>query len=133
MLQDDTNWDSASQIDPLILKLIQKNSRAPESEKTDSVEFKKKPRKLGTLYAIFIGISAMLLVMLLGIVRCTDVEVILVGAVRTLPVFCVLGFIAGTIAELCIRESAKSMLRLMLQRADAMPGDGESNEAPKRE
>jgi len=130
MSHDFTNWDSASQIDPLIRKLFQKNNQEHEKNKTEHPV--DKTRKLGALYAMTIGISAMVLVILLGIVRCTDVDNILVGAARTLPLFCVLGFIAGKIAEMCIRDAVKSLLRRMLKRVDALSGDHGVEEPPNR-
>ncbi|MCL2117911.1 MAG: hypothetical protein FWH27_05730 [Planctomycetaceae bacterium] len=113
--QDFKDWESASQIDPLILRLLQKkNDKSALIRKEPPV----KQRRLSVLYAAFIGVSAMILVMIVGVVRCTDVDMILANSCRTLMVFCVIGFITGMIAEMCVRESAKSMIREMLQRTD---------------
>jgi tetrahydromethanopterin S-methyltransferase subunit G len=122
--QDFKDWESASQIDPLILRLLQKKYETPAVSQR---EHPVKRRHLGILYAAFIGVSAMVMVILLGIIRCTDVDIILVNSCQSLLVFCTIGFIAGKIAEMCVDESAKSMLREMLQRTDSLRNTGESD------
>ena len=113
--QDFMDWESASQIDPLILRQLRKKYDKPAAPQDKPLQ---KPRRLSVLYATFIGVSAMILVILMGVIRCTDVDIILVTSCRTLLVFSVIGFITGMIAEMCVRESAKSMVREMLQRTD---------------
>lgn len=113
--QDFTDWESASQIDPLILRLLQKQSDKPAARQ---VSHPVKQRRLCVLYAAVIGVSAMILVILLGVIRSTDVNLLLTNGCRSLLVFSVIGFIAGLIAEMCVRDAAKSMIREMLQRTD---------------
>ena len=113
--QDFKDWESASQIDPLVLRLLQKKYLLPTVPKEEPPV---KQRRLSVLYAAFIGVGAMVMVIILGVIRSTDVDIILVNCCRSLIVFCVIGFIAGKIAEMCVRDSAKSMLREMLQRTD---------------
>ena len=115
--QDFKNWESALHIDPLILQHFQKRYGLPVvSPETQVV----KQRKLGILYAVFVSVSAMIIVILLGVIRCTDVDIILVNSSRTLCLYSVIGFIAGKIAEMCVHDSSKSMIRNMLQRTDQL-------------
>ena len=113
--QDFKDWESALPIDPLILQHLQKKNKHPAASHDDPIG---KQRKLGVLYAACLGISAMIIVIVLGIIRCSDVDTVLVNSSRTILVYCVIGFFAGKIAEMCINESAKSMIRKMLQRID---------------
>ena len=122
-------WESSSQIDPLILRLLEKKYEKPSFP---SQEQPAKTRQLGLLYAAYIGISAMVIVILLGILRGTEVDEILVTACRSLLIFCGIGFITGKIAEMCVHESAKSMVQDMLRRTvehqAAMSGDSSEEE-----
>ena len=111
--QDFKDWESASQIDPLILRLLQKKYEKPAVQKDN---YRVKQRRLCVLYAAFIGVSAMVMVIILGIIHCTDIDTVLANSCRSLLVFSVIGFITGKIAEMCVHESAKSMIREMLQR-----------------
>ena len=121
--QEFKDWESASKIDPLILRLLQKKYDRPDvPQEIPSM----KQRHLSVIYAAFIGVSASVLVILLGMIRCTDVELILVHCCRNLVVFCVIGFMIGFIAEMCMRDSAKSMIREMLQRTDELR-EGQTN------
>ena len=123
--QDFRDWESASQIDPLMLRLLQKKSS--QSATVPQEEHFVKQRQLGGLYAIFVGVSAMLMVLLLGMIRGIEVDTVLVTSCRTLLMFGVIGFLAGKIAEMCVRDSAKSMIREMLQRADTAQNEDMSN------
>jgi len=118
--KDFTNREPASQIDPLILRFLQKKyEKQNKKEEIPAVQ----GRQMGAYYAALLGVGAMLLVILLGILRGTDVDLILVTSSRTLLVFSVIGFIAGKIAEMCVRESAKSMIREMLRRSGQMQNE----------
>ena len=121
-------WESSSQIDPLILRLLEKKYEKPSPPQ----ELPAKTRQLGLLYAAYIGISAMVIVILLGTLRGTDVDEILVAACRSLLIFCGIGFITGKIAEMCVHESAKSMIQDMLRRTaehqTATTGDSSEEE-----
>jgi hypothetical protein len=126
--QDFGAWDSSSQIDPLLLRLLQK--KYEEASATDSARTRK-VRRLGLAYAAFFGVGAMILVIFLGLLRGIGVDEILLNGSRTLFLYCVIGFVAGKIAEMCVHESAKSMLREMLARTEhlrnASPyGEGEN-------
>ena len=124
--QDFKDWESALHIDPLILRHLQKKSHPPVASHEDRVV---KQRNLGILYAAFMGVGAMIMVILLGVIRCTDIDTILINSTRTLLAYCVIGFIAGKIAEMCLNESAKSMLRKMLQRTDQLQ-NAAANDVP---
>jgi len=124
------DWESAAHIDSRILRLLQKKYESPAAPQEKAPV---KPRRLCLLYATFLGIGAMVMVLLIGILRGTDADFILAGSGRALLVFCGIGFIAGMIAEMCIRESAKSMIREMLQRCDDSrvgPANDMSKDAP---
>ncbi len=123
--QDFKDWESSGQIDPLMLRLLQKKYEAVRRGESEPAI---KQRKLGALYAAFIGVGAMVMVMLLGVIRGTDVDQILLNSCRSLLVFCIIGFIAGKIAEMCVHQSAKSMIYEMLRRSEnsASPASGDS-------
>jgi hypothetical protein len=116
MSQDFKDSESALSIDPWIHGML---SKKPGTSFAPKQESHVKRRGLGVLYAAFLGVSAMLIVILLGLIRCTDVDIVLINGSRTLLVYGIIGFIAGKIAEFCIREASKSMIREMLQRTDA--------------
>jgi hypothetical protein len=122
--QDFKDWESSLKIDPLILQHLQKKYAQPAVPQEDHAV---KQRKLGILYAAFIGVSAMIMVILVGVIRCTDVDIILANSARTLLVYSVTGFITGKIAEMCVQDSAKSMIRNMLQRADCLQNAAQSD------
>ena len=115
--QNFKDWESVTHIDPLILQHLKKKYNPPAVPQKDQIV---KQRKLGVLYAAFLGVIAMIMVVLLGAIRCTDVDTILINSSRALLVYCTIGFVAGKIAEMCVRESAKSMIRNMLQRTDQL-------------
>ena len=115
--QDFKDAESAFHIDPLILQYLQKKYHPSAVSQKDQIV---KQRRLGILYAALLGVGAMIMVILLGIIRCTDVDTILVNSSRALLVYGMIGVIAGKIAEMCLNESAKSMLRKMLQRTDQL-------------
>lgn len=115
--QDFKDWESAPQIDPLILRLLQK-----KYEKSDvpQVDNSVKQRSLGILYAAFLGVGSFILVIVCGTIYCTDVDIILANGCRAIFLYGIIGFVIGTIAEMCLNESAKSMIRKMLQRTDQL-------------
>ncbi len=114
--QDFRDWESSSQIDPLIFRLLQKKH---ENQQTVAGLSKKhKVRRLGIMYATYLGIGALMVVILLGAFRGIDTDEILVRSVRMLIVFFGIGFVTGKIAEMCVQESAKSMLHEMLRRTE---------------
>ena len=125
--QDFKDWESALHIDPLILRHLQKKSHPPVASHEDRVV---KQRNLGVLYAAFMGVGAMIMVILLGVIRYTDVDMILVNSSRALLVYGIIGFIAGKIGEMCLNESAKSMIRKMLQRTDQL-ASATANDIPE--
>ena len=110
---DFNSWESSSQIDPLIFRLLQKKY---ENSPNTTVESPVKKRQLGAMYAVYIGIGAMIITILLGAIRGNEADAILIACCCNLLVFSVIGFIAGKIAEVCVRESVKSMIGEMLQR-----------------
>ena len=119
--QEFKDWASDLKIDPLILPLLQNKYDQPAIPQKDQFV---KQRNLGISYATFLGVGAMIMVILLGVIHCTNVDLILLSASRTLLTYCVIGFIAGKIAEMCVRDSVKSMLRNMLQRSDYRQSEG---------
>ena len=122
--QDFRDWESSSQIDPLILRLLQKKQ---ENQPATKLSDEHKARRLGLMYATYLGIGAMVLVILLGTFRGIETDEILISGVRTLLLFCGIGFVTGKIAEMCVHESAKSMLHEMLRRTDQMRAESVSD------
>lgn len=115
--QDFRDWESAYAIDPLILRLLQKKN---EKSTVQLTEKSVKQRDLGVLYAAFLSIGSLILVVIVGVIRCTDVDIILANGCRTLFIYGMIGFVIGKIAEMCVRESAKSMIRQVLQRTESV-------------
>jgi hypothetical protein len=106
-------------IDPRLLALWiererdewEKNHRSPRMRKTG------KTRSLGVLFAAFVGIMAMCLTILLGIVRETETQEILITASEVFLAYTLLGFVLGLIAEYCVAESVETLLRDIIRRS----------------
>ena len=73
-------------------------------------------RSLGALFAAFLGIVAMCLTILLGLVRGTERPEILTNACQTFLIYTVIGYATGLIAEYCVAESVETLLREIIRR-----------------
>jgi len=106
-------------IDPRLLALWIEREREEWEKKQETEKTRKgvKKRSLGILFAAFIGILAMCLTIVLGLVRGTEADEILSTACRTFLLFTVNGFVAGLIAESCVAESVETLLREIIRRS----------------
>lgn len=75
-------------------------------------------RSLNILFAAFIGITVMCLVILLGFVQARESGDILSQACRAFLVYTAIGFILGCIAEYCVTDSVETLLREIVRRSD---------------
>ena len=78
----------------------------------------KPPRGLGRVMAAYIGVMAMLVAILMGLLRGTSAPAILDTACWTLIGFTVIGYLAGLIAEHTVRESVETAVREVVRRSD---------------
>ena len=105
-------------IDPRLLALwIEREQEKWEEEQKDKQNRKKKKtRSLGVPFAAFIGITAMCLTILLGIVQGTETNEILIKACQIFLIYTVIGLAVGLITEFCVVESAETLLREVIRR-----------------
>ncbi|MDR1957481.1 MAG: hypothetical protein LBQ54_00255 [Planctomycetaceae bacterium] len=109
------DWASSSQIDPLLLELLQE-----KTDKAEQPEPVKPPVivKFPVLIAAYIGMAMMILVILLGLLQGSEVDLILTNACHTLLIFYGVGYVVGKILDEVLHESSKAMLREMIRRAE---------------
>lgn len=125
-------------IDPVLLALWREREEAevrrqmkasgPIQAKTSS------GRSLCRLFAAFIGVTALCLVILLGLLNGREPGDILTSACQAFLFYCILGFFVGFVAEKCVQDSVESLLREMIRRSDhtepqAEPGVGTASDA----
>ena len=106
-------------IDPRLLALwIEREQEEWAKKQKDTRTSKKeKTRKLSILFAAFLGILAMCLTIVLGLVHNLETGEILANACQTFLVYTVIGFAAGLIAEYCVAESVETLLREIIRRS----------------
>ena len=119
-------WSSVRNIDPLLLDLFREKVEKEKSAREKNAVPTIKERSLAAYYSAYMGVTAMVLTILLGTMRGDDQETTLSRACLCLLAYIVIGFIAGKIAEYCVQESAKSLLRETLSRAESYQA-GESS------
>ena len=105
-------------IDPRLLTLWIERERTEweEKQKDTKTRKKKKTRGLVAPFAAFIGITAMCLTIVLGLVQGTETGEILVKACQIFLAYTLVGFAAGLIAEYCVAESVETLLREIIRR-----------------
>jgi len=106
-------------IDPRLLALWIEREREEWEEKQKDVQVhkKRKTRKLSILFAAFLGILAMCLTIVLGLVHDVGTGEILSNACQTFLIYTIIGFAAGLIAESCVAESVETLLREIIRRS----------------
>ncbi len=111
-----------SHIDPLLLALWRERELAEWEKQSRERELMgvRKPtvRGLGRLFAAFVGISAMCLVIILGLIHGREPGDILVLACQTFIFYAVFGFFIGWIAEKCVQDSVETLLREIIRRGN---------------
>jgi len=106
-------------IDPRLLALwIEREREEWEGKQKPPQQLRKRgrSRSLGAPFAAFLGIVAMCLTILLGLIQGTGRPEILTNACQTFLVYTVIGYVAGLIAENCIAESVETLLREIIRR-----------------
>ncbi len=88
-------------------------------------------RGLTRLFASFLGISAMCLVIVLGLIHGRDSAEILRTACQSFLFYAIFGCFIGWIAEKCVQDSIETLLREILRRgADQIPQQLPTDEVP---
>lgn len=109
-------------IDPRLLALwlerereeLEKSQKEPNASRSKS----RQGRKLTRLFAACVGVMALCVVIVLGLLQGKESGEILIGACKTFLFYTILGFCAGWIAESCVRDSVETMLREIIRRSD---------------
>jgi hypothetical protein len=108
-------------IDPVLLSLWLERERE-EIEKQENKKKKYTPpyygRKLNVISAAVIGIGAMCLSVILGLIRCQEPNAILTSTCFVFLFYTAGGFVFGTILEYCVNDSAETLLREIVKRTD---------------
>lgn len=109
-------------IDPRLLALWLQR----EQEELERQSRTKKPKqdrtrhgRLDRLFAAFIGVAVMCLVIVLGLVQGHEPQTILRHACLAFLAYTILGFVAGCIAEYCVSDSVETLLREIVKRSEA--------------
>ncbi len=110
--------DIPPNIDPRLLALWIERERNELDKKDKRGEVKKraKTHSLGGPFAAFVGITAMCLAVLLGIVQGKEAAEILPNACWTFLIYIGIGFFAGLVAEYCVADSVETLLREIIRR-----------------
>ncbi len=105
-------------IDPRLLALWIEREREEwgKKQQLSQTRKKRKTRSLGAPFAAFLGIVAMCLTILLGIVQGMESSDILSNACQTFLVYTIIGFFAGLVAEHCVTDSVETLLREIIRR-----------------
>ena len=105
-------------IDPRLLALWIERERDEweKKQQTPKIRKKDKLRGLGASFAAFIGIVAMCLTILLGLVQGAERPEILTSACQAFLIYTIIGYLAGLIAEYCVADSVETLLRDIIRR-----------------
>ncbi len=111
-----------SNIDPVLLALWRERELAEwqkQSRQNESAIARKAPiRSLGRLFAAFVGVSAMCLIIVLGLIHGRESGDILISACQVFLFYTVLGYFVGWVAEKCVQDSVETLLREIIRRGD---------------
>ena len=80
------------------------------------------------LLGAFLGITAMIVTILLGIVQANEAKDTLFLACKTFLGYTIIGCFAGWIAERCVRDSVETMLREIARRTTSPPRENHVTE-----
>lgn len=113
------SMDIPDKIDPALLNLWIERERAVFDEK----EGKAIPKphlglSMSHVMATYLGVVAMLVTVLLGLLRGDEIDAVLTSSCNTIIFFSGVGFLAGLIAEHCVRESAIALARDVVERSN---------------
>ena len=106
-------------IDPTVLNLWLERERKVFDERAGkTTACPKVGMSLARVGMAYIGIIGMLAAILLGFLRGDAAELILLSTAKSLVFYGVIGYVAGLIAEHCIRESTLALAREVVERSD---------------
>lgn len=106
-------------IDPTILQVWIERERKVFEQKTEGKSLAAKNGvTLPRVLAAYIGVVSLLVVVLLGILRGQSADYVLIAACKTLLLYICVGYLAGHIAEYCVRESAIALAREVVRNSD---------------
>lgn len=108
-------------IDPLLLELWYHREREAlkKGKPPEKKPYEGRTRKLTWLFASYIGILVMCLVIVLGMIQGRETQEILKQTCQAFLVYAVIGFFAGWIAEYCVAESVSTLLREAVRKMEA--------------
>ena len=105
-------------IDPVLLDAwVEKEKREIYAEEDKQKRPNKNIRSLGKVFAVYVGVLAMILSILLGLMQGLAAQDILDTACRILIFFGILGFFSGLVAEYIVRESVVTVVREVVDRS----------------
>ena len=112
------DWASARKIDPLLLELLQQKAdlKMAANKKIDQTQTK--PYDFPLITASYISVAVMVLIILLGLFRGKEINLILTNAFLGLIIFFGVGFCFGKILDLILKESSKTLIKEMLVRTE---------------
>lgn len=106
-------------IDPRLLALwLQRERAAIEGKTTKKQRPLSQGRKLSRLFAAFVGVVVMCLVIVLGLINGQEANTILSSCCQAFLIYAVIGFAVGCILEHCINDSVETLLREIVRRTD---------------
>ncbi|MDR1493228.1 MAG: hypothetical protein LBT05_10965 [Planctomycetaceae bacterium] len=111
---------TSQQLNSTILGLLEQKK---ESSSSPDISDFKKTQTLSGFYSAFIGVAAMILTIGIGWIRGVEADLVLTNSFQNLLIYCGIGFLAGKIAEMCVQESAKSMIRETLNKIEEHEND----------
>jgi hypothetical protein len=108
-------------IDPLLFDTwYNREVRALEAEELEDNPLPETPtgRGLGRVFAVHVGVVAMITTICIGLLNGTPNSDILNNVCWVLIMFTSLGYLAGLVADYAVKESVETIIREVIQRSD---------------
>ena len=124
LLEQFESLEIPKNIDPRLLELWLYREREELGSQDESVRkpIKAQGRRLTWLFAAYIGIVVMCLVIVLGLIQGKETNDILLFACQAFLLYTIIGFGVGWIAEYCVTDSVETLLREIVRRSN-IPSD----------
>lgn len=118
-------------IDPRLLALwLQREQAAIEGKtKSQSQSTQNRGRQLNRMFAAYVGIVVMCLVIVLGLIKGQEPNVILQSCCQAFLIYAIIGFVVGSILESCITDSVETLLREIVRRTNEAAALAQSDAA----
>ena len=113
-------------IDPVLLKLWLQREKAQIEANEKSEPTESKSHSLSLVFAAYLSVLTMILVVLLGMINATPPPMILQKAAFCMICFYAVGYVVGFITENCVRESARELVKEVVMRSSQEPPPTES-------